>query len=217
MKKKYIILIICVTIVLLFILIYYSFYEKSYTNNDFNILDIESNNDQDNDGIDDYTDIFMGANMYVQKKPRYKSKYYDTGYPNDNYGVCTDVVAFAFLNAGYNLQELVNEDIVNNKEVYNIDNIDKNIDFRRVKNLKIFFDRNSTKLTTDINDYEEFQKGDIVIFPKHIAIISDKRNRKGIPYIIHNNGNHRYIEDALSRYEIIGHYRWKRPNPEYLD
>lgn len=210
MKKKYIILIICIIISLSIVLIYYSSSKKTYTNKDFNIPDIISNNDKDNDGIDDYTDILEGAIAYVQKKPKYKSKYYSTGFPNDNYGVCTDVVAFAFLNAGYNLQELVNEDIINNKETYNIDNIDKNIDFRRVKNLKIFFDRNSTSLTTDISNYKEFQKGDIIIFPKHIAIISDKRNKKGIPYIIHNNGNHRYIEDALSRYEIIGHYRWQK-------
>jgi len=31
---------------------------------------------------------------------------------------------------------LVNEDIKNNKELYDIDAVDKNIDFRRVKNLK---------------------------------------------------------------------------------
>ena len=55
----------------------------------------------------------------------------------------------------------------------------------------------------------DFQKGDIVVFDKHIAIISEKRNKKGIPYIIHNSGNFKYVEDALTRYNIIGHYRWK--------
>lgn len=207
MKKKIIITILI--IILIIPLLYYLVPKKTYTNKDFNIPDIKSTIDYDNDGIDDYTDIHDGAVLYIQTKPKYKSKYYSTGYPNDNYGVCTDVVAFAFKNAGYDLQTLVDNDINNHKERYNIDKPDKNIDFRRVKNLKIFFDNNSTILTNDINNYSEFQKGDIVIFPKHIAIISEKRNKKGIPYIIHNNGNHKYIEDALSRYKIIGHYRWK--------
>lgn len=106
------------------------------------------------------------------------------------------------MNAGYNLRDLVDEDIRENMELYNID-------FRRVKNLKIFFDRNASTLTNDVNWYMDFQKGDIVVFDKHIAIISEKRNKKGIPYIIHNSGNFKYVEDALTRYNIVGHYRWK--------
>ena len=47
--------------------------------------------------------------------------------------------------------ELVNEDIKNNKELYDMDAVDKNIDFRRVKNLKVYFDNNAISLTTDIN------------------------------------------------------------------
>ena len=62
-------------------------------------------------------------------------------------------------------------------------------------------------LTNDINKIEQFQKGDIIVFKKHIAIISYKRNKDGIPYIIHHSGNYKYIEDAIKRYTIIGHYR----------
>ncbi len=209
MKKKVVYFIILFILIVIGVLLYF-LPRKSYYNSDFGILDIKSDIDYDNDGIDDYTDIHDGAVNYVKKRPKYKSKYYSTGYPNDNYGVCTDVVAFAFLNAGYDLQMLVNEDIINNRELYDIDKVDVNIDFRRVKNLKVFFDRTATKLTIDINNYSEFQKGDVVIFDKHIAIISEKRNKQGIPYIIHNSGNLKYIEDALGRYNIIGHYRWKK-------
>ncbi len=53
---------------------------------------------------------------------------------------------------------LVNEDIKNNKELYDIDAVDKNIDFRRVKNLKVYFDNNAISLTTDINEIEEWQR-----------------------------------------------------------
>lgn len=209
MKKRFIYFIITFIFILLLLLIFYFLTRKTYTNDDFNIPNIKSNIDYDNDGIDDYTDIYLSALDYVKTKPKYKSKYYNGGFPNDNFGVCTDVVAFAFLNAGYNLRDLVDEDIRENMELYNIDKPDKNIDFRRVKNLKIFFDRNASTLTNDVNWYMDFQKGDIVVFDKHIAIISEKRNKKGIPYIIHNSGNFKYVEDALTRYNIVGHYRWK--------
>lgn len=209
MKKRFIYFIIIFIFILLLLLIFYFLTRKTYTNEDFDIPNIKSNIDYDNDGIDDYTDIYLSALDYVKTKPKYKSKYYNGGFPNDNFGVCTDVVAFAFLNAGYNLRDLVDEDIRENMELYNIDKPDKNIDFRRVKNLKIFFDRNASTLTNDVNWYMDFQKGDIVVFDKHIAIISEKRNKKGIPYIIHNSGNFKYVEDALTRYNIVGHYRWK--------
>ena len=209
MKKRFIYFIIIFIFILLLLLIFYFLTRKTSTNEDFNIPNIKSNIDYDNDGIDDYTDIYLSALDYVKTKPKYKSKYYNGGFPNDNFGVCTDVVAFAFLNAGYNLRDLVDEDIKKNIELYNIDKPDKNIDFRRVKNLKIFFDRNASTLTNDVNWYMDFQKGDIVVFDKHIAIISEKRNKKGIPYIIHNSGNFKYVEDALTRYNIVGHYRWK--------
>ena len=75
---------------------------------------------------------------YIAKKQKYKSKYYETGYPDDEYGVCTDVVANGLKDAEYDLKELVNEDIINNKEKYNIEVIDKNIDFRRVRNLDVY-------------------------------------------------------------------------------
>ena len=116
-------------------MLYYFNYipHKKYNNNYFNIKTYFSNIDKDNDGIDDQTDILDGAKKYISTKPMYKSKYYDTGYPNDGYGVCTDVVAFALKDAGYDLQSLVNEHILPNKDLYDIEVVDKNIDFRRVK------------------------------------------------------------------------------------
>lgn len=71
----------------------------------------QSSVDRDGDGIDDQTDILQGALEYAETKPKYKSQYYAGGYPDDEYGVCTDVVAFALLHAGYDLKELVSEDI----------------------------------------------------------------------------------------------------------
>ncbi len=183
---------------------------KKYTNKDFGIEPYISLIDKDKDGIDDQTDILNNVRKYIETKPKYKSKYYTTGYPNDQFGVCTDVIAFGLKDAGYDLMTLVNEDIKNNPKKYNIEIIDENIDFRRVNNLKIYFDNNAIELTTDISKIKEWQGGDIVVFKKHIGIISDKRNKKGIPFIIHHASSIQksYEEDILElKKDIVGHYR----------
>lgn len=105
-----------------------------------------------------------------------------------------------------------NEDIIKNKKRYNIEIIDKNIDFRRVRNLEIYFKNNSISLTTDLSKIEEWQAGDIIIFNEHIGIISNKRNKRGIPFLIHHASYMQinYEEDILEAYgqeNIIGHYR----------
>ena len=213
--KKGIIIGISISIVIILTTLWLEiFYIKKYKNYyedvDFNIETYVSSVDKDNDGIDDQTDMLENVKKYISKNPKYKSKYYDTGYPNDEYGVCTDVVAFGMLGAGYDLMELVNEDILKNPEKYNLENIDKNIDFRRVRNLKIYLDNNAISLTTDINQIEQWQGGDIIVFEKHIGVISDKRNKNGIPYVIHHANPYQiyYEEDILEhRDDIIGHYR----------
>ncbi len=212
MKKKLLIIIIFICLFIILYLLYYFNYipHKKYTNNYFNIKTYISNIDKDNDGIDDQTDILDGARKYISTKPKYKSKYYNTGYPNDGYGVCSDVVAFALKDAGYDLQSLVNEHILANKDLYDIEVVDKNIDFRRVKNLKIYLDYNAQSLTTDINDIKKWQGGDIVVFKNHIGIVSDNRNRKGISFVIHHaNPYQKYYEEDILEYhnDIVGHYR----------
>ena len=215
MKKKILIIVTNFLIVLIIVVLYalYRFNyipHKKYTNEDFNIKTYISKTDKDNDGIDDQTDILNNVRNYIKTNPKYKSKYYATGYPNDEYGVCTDVVAFGLKGAGYDLMNLVNEHIKSNRNLYDIDIIDKNIDFRRVQNLKVYLDNNAIVLTNDINKIKEWQGGDIVVFKNHIGIVSDKRNKKGIPFIVHHaNPYQRYYEEDILEYrnDIIGHYR----------
>ena len=215
MKKRIFIIVIFIIISVILVALLYFFKtipHKQYSNSDFNIETYISSVDKDNDGIDDQTDILNNVRTYIAKNPKYKSKYYETGYPDDEYGVCTDVVANGLKDAGYDLKELVNEDIINNKEKYNIEVIDKNIDFRRVRNLDVYLKNNSISLTKDLSQIEEWQGGDIIAFKDHIGIISDKRNKKGIPFLIHhaNPIQVNYEEDVLELYGqdyIIGHYR----------
>lgn len=217
-KRILIILIIIFIIIASIITVYFIFQtnKRTYTDNDFNIETIISSTDYDNDGIDDYSDILQGAKIEAEKKTKYKSAYYAGGYPPDTEGVCTDMVWRALKNAGYLLKDMVDEDIKNNVDEYPRVNgkPDPNIDFRRVPNLKVYFERNQISLTTDLSKIEEWQQGDIVVFgDSHIGIISDKRNKKGIPYLLHNAGQLLREEDVLEIYNkynpITGHYRMK--------
>ena len=104
MKKKILIIVTNFSIILIIVVLYalYRFNyipHKKYTNEDFNIKTYISKTDKDNDGIDDQTDILNNVRDYIKTNPKYKSKYYETGYPNDEYGVCTDVVAFGLKDA----------------------------------------------------------------------------------------------------------------------
>lgn len=212
-KRRFISLIILIVLIIVTVLVL-SFLniipKKTYSNDDFNIETYISENDKDLDGLDDQSDILNSVREYIATKPKYKSKYYGTGYPDDQYGVCTDVVAYGLLGAGYDLRVLLDDDIKENREDYDIQTVDKNIDFRRVRNLKVFFDRYAQSLSTDIHEIEQWQGGDIIVFKKHIGIVSDKRNKKGIPYLIHHANPYQltYEEDILEqRQDIIGHYR----------
>ena len=95
MKKRIFIIVIFIIISVILVALLYFFKtipHKQYSNSDFNIETYISSVDKDNDGIDDQTDILNNVRNYISKNPKYKSKYYETGYPNDEYGVCTDVV-----------------------------------------------------------------------------------------------------------------------------
>ena len=214
-KRKMIIrgIISGVAAVVLVIVVLYHFHiipHKYYNNADFGIEEFQSSVDKDADGTDDQTDILKGVRAYIATKPKYKSVYYATGYPNDEYGVCTDVVAQGLLAAGYDLMELVNEDILANREDYDIEKPDKKIDFRRVRNLYVYFQNTAISLTTDVLEIEEWQGGDIIVFKSHIGVVSDRRNAKGIPYVIHHGSPQQlgYEQDILlGRDDIIGHFR----------
>lgn len=177
---------------------------------------VVSSVDKDGDGIDDQSDVLQGAKDYVATRPQYKSKYYAGGYPDDGYGVCTDVVGFALKAAGYDIRELVDDEIKASPAEYGMsaDERDSNIDFRRTPNLSVWLNRNAVVLTTDLSDPGEWQGGDIVATDRHVMVLSDRRNHKGLPYVIHLHNRaqtaaHDYEQDCLEKYadKITGHYR----------
>ncbi|WP_315118556.1 DUF1287 domain-containing protein [uncultured Clostridium sp.] len=176
--------------------------------------------DRNNNGIPDSLDIVKGAREEVKNKTKYVDAYYNGGYPPDSEGVCTDVIWRAFKSIDLNLKELIDEDIKKNTKIYwRVQGTpEPNIDFRRVPNQDVFFKNNAESLINeiipgDVENLKQWQPGDIIIMYKpyeHVVIVSDKRDRNGVPYIIHNY--YPYARETLYNYKklkVDGHYRWK--------
>ncbi len=176
----------------------------------FGVPTIYSPVDADGDLIDDYTDIMLAARRYVRSQPEYVSDYFAGGYPPEGQGVCADVIWRALKEAGYDLKAMLDQDVGAHPDAYPLANSlpDSNIDFRRVVNLRVFFERHCLELTTDADDIAAWQRGDFVIYDGHIAVISDRRNAQGQPYIIHHTGHGAFEEDALTDRRILAHFRW---------
>ncbi len=177
--------------------------------------------DKNNNGIADCLDIVNAAREEAESKTVYKDAYYRGGYPPDSEGVCTDVIWRGFKGMGVDFKALVDRDIKENSAEYPRvgGKSDPNIDFRRVKNLDVFFKRNTINLTKelkpfDVENLKQWHPGDIVVIMKpyeHIAVVSDKRAKNGVPYVIHNITPHAIEDERLSYWApyIHGHYRWK--------
>ena len=217
MSKKAKVFLFCacaavLTAVAVFFGVFFGFVKKQkYDAAHFGIETYRSATDKDGDGIDDQTDILASVKAYLETKPRYKSAYYASGWPDDGFGVCTDVVAQGLLGAGYDLRELVDADRRTNPEGYEAnEKPDKNIDFRRVRNLLPYFSHTAISLTVDPSKIGEWQPGDVVVWAGHVGVISEHRNYKGVPFVYHhaNERQTEYEEDVLESFgEILGHFR----------
>ncbi|HEY5560293.1 MAG TPA: DUF1287 domain-containing protein [Clostridiaceae bacterium] len=182
---------------------------------------IDFKSDINKNGKSDLQDIVLGARAEVNNKTEYKDAYYSGDYPPVSEGVCADVIWRALKTAGYNLKLEMDKDLKEHLKDYasSIKTPEPNIDFRRVKNLYIFFQKYATSLTLEVKsgnaeNLENWQGGDIVVLknPDHIAIISDKRNKEGVPYVIHNATSYAKEEEKLVAWskskKIIGHFRY---------
>lgn len=214
-----ILIILCILAIgiVLWILYLYNLIEhKQFYDKDFDLSYKLSGYDQNGNGTDDFLDIWMGAEKEARREPTYASVYYEGGYPPDTQGVCTDLIWRSFRDAGYDLKKMMDTDIAQCPECYPRihGKSDPNIDFRRVPNIHVFLDRYALSLTCDLTKIDEWQAGDIVVFAdSHIGILSNIRNAKGIPFLLHNGGLPKLKEDCLTRENylkgISGHYRFQ--------
>lgn len=153
----------------------------------------------------------------VQYDPAYTTLKYPMGDVPRFKGVCTDVVIRAYRDAlGLDLQQLVHEDMAANfgkyPKLWGLKGADKNIDHRRVPNLRRYFERRGAELAVS-DKGSDYREGDIITQSvqglAHIGIVSgDKALFKGNPLIIHNIGRGTQKEDVLFAFPITGHYRF---------
>lgn len=168
--------------------------------------------------------IVVAARKQVGITKSYDPAYTSLSYPGGDVprekGVCTDVIIRALRDGlSQDLQKLVHEDMKGNFGVYpkqwGLTKTDRNIDHRRVPNLRRYFERKGyqLKLQTPV-DYTLFQPGDLVtctVPPNlpHIMIVSEQKTANGRPLVIHNIGAGAKEEDVLASFPLTGHYRWK--------
>lgn len=152
--------------------------------------------------------------------PAYVSLEYPGGDVPRERGVCTDVVIRALRDGlGEDLQRLVHEDMRENfakyPRIWGLRRADRNIDHRRVPNLMIFFGRKHVRLDLpDVVAEGDFKPGDMVtctVPPNlpHVMIVSDKKNSRGLPLVIHHIGGGAREEDRLGSFPLTGHFRWR--------
>ena len=151
----------------------------------------------------------------------YDGKYVRLTYPGGDVpadtGVCTDVVIRTFRNAlGFDFQKAVHEDMKANfsayPKIWGLKRPDKNIDHRRVPNLETYLKRKGASLPVTQNK-ADYLPGDLVTWRldgkmPHIGIVSDKKNRAGVPLIIHNIGMGPQEDELLFLIPIYRHYRY---------
>ena len=202
MQKKIIILILILFFTFCFLKIFVFSYNTVNTNEELSVLNQEINTHP----------LVESARNQIGIVTKYDNQYYNGGYPPEGRGACTDVIERALMDRDYDLKNKIDEDMLNFPEEYPYKS-DPNINYRRVVNLKIFFDRYFEKIDLD----QDWQPGDIVTYDQisgglwHIAILSDKKNKDGIPLLIHNYGRGVVEDDFLFKWPaaITGHYRVK--------
>jgi len=151
---------------------------------------------------------------------RYQMLKYPGGDVKKGRGACTDVVVRAFRNADIDLQETIHRDMTAHFASYphewGLSSPNTDIDHRRVPNQMAFLKRHGRELSTSTAPWalKQWQPGDIVYWNTggtlrqqlHTGIVSNRRNGRGVPFVVHN-GWRCVEEDALMRWKIIGHFR----------
>ena len=164
--------------------------------------------------------IVSAARNQIGKTTIYDPSYIRLEYPGGDVaidrGVCTDVVVRALRNAlDMDLQKLIHEDMTSAfseyPKIWGLTKPDRNIDHRRVPNLRRYFERKDYSLPVT-REKADYLPGDLVtctVPPSrpHIMIVSDRTTQDGVPLMIHNIGAGAREENHLFSFPITGHYR----------
>jgi uncharacterized protein YijF (DUF1287 family) len=156
------------------------------------------------------------THQVVRYDPAYVRLDYPGGDVPDGTGVCTDEVIRSYRKLGFDLQKLVHEDMKRHFSAYpkhwGLAAPDKNIDHRRVPNLRVFFKRQGASLPVTPNG-SDYLPGDLITCTvagklPHIALVVPAPDGGPTPWIVHNIGQGPQCENRLFEFPLTGHYRW---------
>jgi uncharacterized protein YijF (DUF1287 family) len=164
--------------------------------------------------------LIAAARAQIGVTTRYDPAYTALAFPGGDVprgrGTCTDVLIRAYRDAfGLDLQALVNADMRAHFEAYprtwGLKAPDRNIDHRRVPNLRTWLARRRAALPIPAGS-GGWRPGDIFTSivagsGTHIGLVSDRRGPSGW-LIIHNLGAGTREEDGLLAWPVTGRYRW---------
>ncbi len=162
--------------------------------------------------------IVANARSQAERGAIYDASYQRISYPKGDVpqdrGACTDVIIRALRAVGKDLQVLIHEDMKRSPRSYprRGAKLDRNIDHRRVANQVQFFARHGQKLSINVNRPQDWRPGDFVVWKlpgglDHIGIATDRKNAKGLPYVVHNIRK-TAEEDVIGEWKLVGRYRF---------
>jgi uncharacterized protein YijF (DUF1287 family) len=164
--------------------------------------------------------VLEGARRQLSSPAIYCPDYVRIPYPGGDVpptkGACVDVIVRALRYVGYDLQQLIHEDMKRRWRSYprREAHRDTNIDHRRVPNQIHFFERYGKRLPNSLEakSLPSWKPGDFVFWKlpsglDHCGVISDRPGPRGLPLVIHNIWQ-TAEEDVLDRWRITGHYRF---------
>ena len=177
----FIIIIFCIMVLILLnkMVLVKEYYKAS----DFNIKTIYSKVDYNKNGIDDYSDFLLGA-----KKIKGKNSSYE------------ELMIKVFQYAGYNLDKMVDNYFKDSKDLEN--------KMDRISLYKSFINDNATKISINFKKKEDFQPGDFIFLSEGIGLLSDKRDKNGLNYIIVIENGKVVEKEGLKELDVSGHYRF---------
>ena len=177
----FIIIIFCIMVLILLnkMVLVKEYYKAS----DFNIKTVYSKVDYNKNGIDDYSDFLLGA-----KKIKGKNSSYE------------ELMIKVFQYAGYNLDKMVDNYFKDSKDLEN--------KMDRISLYKSFINDNATKISINFKKKEDFQPGDFIFLSEGIGLLSDKRDKNGLNYIIVIENGKVVEKEGLKELDVSGHYRF---------
>lgn len=182
------------SIILIFIIVFFCFLiliilnkfvvvKDYYKASDFGIKTLYSKIDYNENGIDDYSDFLLGAKKRINKSDTYDS-----------------LLIRIFKYAGYNLEGIVKCYYSDNKQYYK--------GKEKIDLYKSFINSYATKIENDYKRIKDFQPGDFIFLQDGIGILSDKRNKDGLNFLIMIKDGKVIEEDVLKEVKVSGHYRF---------